>query len=120
VRKVCRETFWDVAVLGGCDCNVGLVFGSGCNWENLRNSLRLAGRGDPRRADYCDQHSYPGLARCKHRQEGLFQIPGLLTGNYKVTAEHPGFRGVVGAEQKLLINEALRIDFKMQLANLAA
>jgi hypothetical protein len=37
-----------------------------------------------------------------------------------VTAEHPGFRSVVGAEQKLLINEALRIDFKMQLANLAA
>ena len=53
-------------------------------------------------------------------KEGLFQIPGLFIGNYKVTAEHPGFRSVVDAEQKLLINVALRIDFKMQVANLAA
>jgi hypothetical protein len=30
-----------------------------------------------------------------------------------VTAEHAGFRSVVSQEQKLLINQALRIDFKM-------
>src|SRR5580704_16184091 len=48
-------------------------------------------------------------------KEGLFQILALPIGNYKVTAEHAGFRSVVSAEQKLLINEALRIDFKMQV-----
>ena len=48
-------------------------------------------------------------------KEGLFQVLALPIGNYKVTAEHAGFRTVVSAEQKLLINQALRIDFKMQV-----
>ena len=48
-------------------------------------------------------------------KEGLFQILALPIGNYKVTAEHAGFRSVVSAEQKLLINQALRIDFKMEV-----
>ncbi len=47
--------------------------------------------------------------------EGYFQVLSLPIGNYKVTAEHAGFRTVISAEQKLLINQALRIDFKMEV-----
>jgi Carboxypeptidase regulatory-like domain/TonB-dependent Receptor Plug Domain len=45
--------------------------------------------------------------------EGRFQVLALPIGSYKVKAEHAGFRTVVSAEQKLLINQALRIDIKM-------
>jgi len=48
-------------------------------------------------------------------KEGTFQLLALPIGNYKVTAEHAGFRRVNSAEQKLLINQALRIDFKMEV-----
>jgi hypothetical protein len=48
-------------------------------------------------------------------REGSFQLLALPIGNYKVTAEHTGFRRVVSAEQKLLINQALRIDIKMEV-----
>ncbi|MGB8011620.1 MAG: TonB-dependent receptor [Terriglobales bacterium] len=48
-------------------------------------------------------------------KEGYFQILSLPIGNYKVSAEHSGFRTEMSAEQKLQINQALRIDFKMQV-----
>ncbi|MGA3089656.1 MAG: carboxypeptidase regulatory-like domain-containing protein [Terriglobales bacterium] len=48
-------------------------------------------------------------------KEGTFQLLALPIGNYKVTAEHAGFRTVASSEQKLLINQALRIDFKMEV-----
>jgi hypothetical protein len=48
-------------------------------------------------------------------KDGYFQVLALPIGNYKVTAEHAGFRTVISAEQKLLINQALRIDFKMEV-----
>jgi hypothetical protein len=48
-------------------------------------------------------------------REGSFQVLELPIGNYKVKAERDGFRSVNSAEQKLLINQALRIDFKMQV-----
>jgi Carboxypeptidase regulatory-like domain/TonB-dependent Receptor Plug Domain len=47
--------------------------------------------------------------------QGYFQILALPIGNYRVKAEHDGFRTVVSAEQKLLINQALRIDIKMEV-----
>src|SRR6202167_295795 len=47
--------------------------------------------------------------------QGYFQVLALPIGNYKVKAEHDGFRSVVSAEQKLLINQALRIDIKMEV-----
>jgi hypothetical protein len=47
--------------------------------------------------------------------EGRFQVLALPIGNYKVKAEHTGFRTVVSAEQKLSINQALRIDIKMEV-----
>ena len=48
-------------------------------------------------------------------KEGYFQVLALPIGNYKVTTEHAGFRTVKSAEQKLLINQALRIDVKMEV-----
>jgi hypothetical protein len=48
-------------------------------------------------------------------KEGIYQLLALPIGNYKVTAEHGGFRTVVSQEQKLQINQALRIDFKMEV-----
>ena len=48
-------------------------------------------------------------------KEGYFQVLALPIGNYKVTTEHAGFRTVISGEQKLLINQALRIDVKMEV-----
>jgi outer membrane receptor protein involved in Fe transport len=48
-------------------------------------------------------------------KDGSFQILALPIGNYAVTTEHEGFRTVVSGEQKLFINQALRIDVKMQI-----
>jgi outer membrane receptor protein involved in Fe transport len=47
--------------------------------------------------------------------QGYFQVLALPIGNYKVKAEHAGFRSVISAEQKLFINQALRIDIKMEV-----
>ncbi len=47
--------------------------------------------------------------------EGHYQVLALPIGNYRVKAEHAGFRTVVSAEQKLSINQALRIDIKMEV-----
>src|ERR1700733_1886514 len=47
--------------------------------------------------------------------DGFYQVLALPIGNYKVTATRNGFRTVVSTEYKLLINQALRVDFKMQV-----
>src|SRR5580658_3033004 len=47
--------------------------------------------------------------------DGFYQVLALPIGNYKVTATRDGFRTVVSTEYKLLINQALRVDFKMQV-----
>ncbi len=47
--------------------------------------------------------------------QGYFQVLALPIGNYKVKAEHTGFRTVISSEQKLSINQALRIDIKMEV-----
>ena len=46
-------------------------------------------------------------------KEGSYQILSLPIGDYTVTAERAGFRTEVSAQQKLLINQALRFDFKL-------
>jgi hypothetical protein len=48
-------------------------------------------------------------------KEGTFQLLALPIGNYKVAAERTGFRTIVSQGQKLLINQVLRIDFKMEV-----
>jgi hypothetical protein len=50
-------------------------------------------------------------------QDGYFQVLALPIGNYKVTAEHDGFRTVISDEHKLLINQSLRIDLSMQVGS---
>jgi hypothetical protein len=50
-------------------------------------------------------------------RDGYFQVLALPIGNYKVTAEHEGFRTIVSDEHKLLINQALRIDLTMQVGS---
>jgi Carboxypeptidase regulatory-like domain/TonB-dependent Receptor Plug Domain len=47
--------------------------------------------------------------------DGLFQVLALPIGSYKIRAEHAGFRGLLSTEQKLQINQALRIDIKMEV-----
>jgi Carboxypeptidase regulatory-like domain/TonB-dependent Receptor Plug Domain len=47
--------------------------------------------------------------------DGYYQVLALPIGNYKVTAEHGGFRTVISNDYKLLINQALRIDIKMEV-----
>jgi Carboxypeptidase regulatory-like domain/TonB-dependent Receptor Plug Domain len=49
--------------------------------------------------------------------EGQYQVLALPIGNYKVKTEHAGFRTVISKEQKLLINQALRIDIKMEVGS---
>lgn len=50
-------------------------------------------------------------------QDGFYQVISLPIGNYRVTAEHPGFRKGVTDEHKLLINQALRVDIQMELGS---
>ena len=47
--------------------------------------------------------------------DGYYQILALPIGSYTVAAVHAGFRDVTTAEQKLSINQALRIDIKMEV-----
>jgi hypothetical protein len=47
--------------------------------------------------------------------DGFYQVLALPIGNYKVTATRDGFRTVESTDYKLLINQALRVDFKMQV-----
>jgi hypothetical protein len=46
-------------------------------------------------------------------KDGNFQVISLPIASYKVTAEKAGFKKAVSEEQKLLINQALRIDVKL-------
>src|SRR5579863_7643420 len=48
-------------------------------------------------------------------KDGYFQVLALPIGTYQVKAEHEGFRKVSISGQKLLINQALRVDVKMEI-----
>jgi hypothetical protein len=47
--------------------------------------------------------------------DGYYQVLALPIGTYKVAAEHEGFRRVISEDQKLLINQALRVDVHMEV-----
>jgi hypothetical protein len=49
--------------------------------------------------------------------DGFYQVLALPIGSYTVTAERQGFRTVVSSEYKLLINQALRVDIKMEVGS---
>ncbi|MGA8153262.1 MAG: carboxypeptidase regulatory-like domain-containing protein [Terriglobales bacterium] len=50
-------------------------------------------------------------------EDGYYQVLALPIGTYKVTAAHEGFRTFVGDENKLQINQALRIDVKLEVGS---
>ena len=49
--------------------------------------------------------------------DGFYQVLALPIGAYRVTAAHQGFRTVVSTEYKLLINQALRVDIKLEVGS---
>jgi Carboxypeptidase regulatory-like domain/TonB-dependent Receptor Plug Domain len=49
--------------------------------------------------------------------DGFYQVLALPIGTYKVTASQQGFRTVESNEYKLLINQALRVDIKMEVGS---
>jgi hypothetical protein len=49
--------------------------------------------------------------------DGSYQVLALPIGSYKVTAERQGFRTVASSEYKLLINQTLRVDIKMEVGS---
>jgi outer membrane receptor protein involved in Fe transport len=53
--------------------------------------------------------------RVSTNNEGYYQALALPIGNYVVSAEHQGFRRVISTQYKLEINQALRIDIRLQV-----
>jgi hypothetical protein len=49
--------------------------------------------------------------------DGFYQVLALPIGSYRVTAARQGFRTVVSSEYKLQINQALRVDIKMEVGS---
>src|SRR5271170_1453459 len=52
-------------------------------------------------------------------QDGYYQVLALPIAAYKVTAEHDGFRTFGSDQNKLQINQALRIDIKLEIGTVA-
>lgn len=50
-------------------------------------------------------------------QDGFFQVLALPIGAYRIAAEHPGFRKAAIEAQTLQINQALRVDIRMELGS---
>jgi len=48
-------------------------------------------------------------------KDGYYQVLNLPVGNYRITAERDNFRKLLTEAQKLEINQALRMDLKMEL-----
>ena len=48
---------------------------------------------------------------------GFYQVLALTVGSYTVSVEHQGFRSATTAQNKLEINQTLKIDIKMELGS---
>ena len=53
----------------------------------------------------------------EHAGDGAYQVLLLSIGMYSVTAEARGFRKTITEPQQLEINQALRIDVKMEIGS---
>ena len=51
----------------------------------------------------------------KTNHEGVYQLPYLLPGNYRVTAEAQGFKTQFRSKIELRINDRLELNFKMDV-----
>lgn len=51
-------------------------------------------------------------------KDGNFQVLSLPIGSYQIAAEKTGFKRALSDEQKLLINQALRIDIKLETGSI--
>jgi outer membrane receptor protein involved in Fe transport len=49
--------------------------------------------------------------------DGSYQVPALPIGRYTVSAEAPGFRKIVTAAQPLEINQAQRVDIRLEVGS---
>jgi hypothetical protein len=47
--------------------------------------------------------------------QGFFSLPNLDTGNYRITAEQPGFKATTHTGIKLDVNQSLRLDFTLDV-----
>jgi len=47
--------------------------------------------------------------------DGYYQVLSLPIGDYTVTAEHDGFRTMVSGHNRLEINQAMRVDIRLQV-----
>jgi len=83
--------------------------------DEFLNGLRPAGTGGPRRKDYRDQHGHPGYAQGNHEQGRHLPVAGPAHRQLQGVRRARWFCKVNSAEQKLLINQSLRIDFKMEV-----
>jgi hypothetical protein len=52
-------------------------------------------------------------------QEGNYEIPYLLPGMYRVTAEQPGFKRMVRENIELRVNDRLTVDFTLEVGDVA-
>lgn len=50
---------------------------------------------------------------------GFYQVLALPVGSYKVSVEHQGFRSATTSQDKLEINQTLKIDIKMEVGSAA-
>lgn len=59
------------------------------------------------------------VARTTSNEQGNYQIPFLLPGNYTVSVEHPGFKKVQRPEVRVNINAQVTLDFNLELGGTA-
>jgi hypothetical protein len=102
-------------------CIVTVLTAAGTSWTQEATARIMGTVSDPTGAVVPRVHitvinNATGVSRdTVTNQDGYYQVLSLPIGNYKVTAEHEGFRTVVSQQYKLLINQALRVDVQLRV-----